>query len=215
MKLTMTSVAKSLVILSALFFSLSVNALTVLDDGISSDFSNPTVIDFEIGSNLVTFITDTANTGADIIQFTVEQNQTLDAANLLSFLSFDDQGSILSGNQAFFGIIDANNFVPPGPGGFPGAADLLSGLLFGSADVNTDILGANNKITGDLNLTQLTAGEYIFWLNETGGLDIFTLDFNLSGAADVEPVPLPAAFYLMLAPLASIFTHRRKKITSV
>ena len=204
---------RTLFIVPILFISQSVNALIIADGVVQSGgFSNPLAVDFEIGSNNLSFITDTNAFGPDLIQFTIEENQVLEGINLLSFISVGGSDD----NKAFFGLIDATTYNPPAPGSTPGQGDLFAGMLFGAEEAGTDLLDKPIVDAFDFNLPldQLTAGEYIFWFNETAALDIYSIDFQLAGDPDVEPVPVPAAAYLLIAPLASVLGFRRKKPTA-
>lgn len=209
MKKNIRSLLKIATVFPLLWISHSASALIVADGVVQSGgFSNPLVVDFETGSNTISFITDTTTFGPDLIQFTVEENQVLDTASLLSFIGVGNED-----NKAFFGLIDATTYNPPAPGSFPGAGDLFAGMLFGTEDVGTDLFERqilDNTSEFNLPINELTAGEYIFWFNETAGLDIFSIDFQLSGQPDVGAVPLPAAVYLMLVPLATVLGFRRK-----
>lgn len=227
MKSMTSNLIKSIAIIAALFFSLAVNALTytVTADSftetpgnqISSDISNPTIFDFDPGSNLTTFTTDTSQTGADYIAFTLGTNEILGPVTLTFFSTVDGGAD----NVGFFGIIDANGGYPDSE---PGVTGLLSGALFGEDNVGSDLLtiptvdpqqfGAPGGFSF-ADVSTLTAGSYLFWFNETGAENTYTLDFQLS-VVDVAPTPtpVPAALYLLLAPLATLAAFRRKKKAS-
>ncbi len=190
----------------------SVSAFIVVD-GIAQtgDFRNPLQVDFEAGSNNLSFFTDTSLLGPDVFQVTIEEGETLDTVQLINFTSLQGAG------PGFFGILDATTFDVNslGANSFPlDPSLLLTGLLFGEEDAGTDLFesdDATNNAGFSLPITQLTAGEYLFWFNETGGTDIFSIDFQLTGAPDPNAVPVPAAVYLMLAPLATVFGFRKNK----
>lgn len=204
---------EKIVLATFILFGAQNAAAFIVVDGIAQtgDFRNPLQVDFEAGSNNLSFFTDTSLLGPDVFQVTIEAGETLDAAQLINFTSLQSAG------PGFFGILDATTFDVNslGANSFPlDQSLLLTGLLFGDNDAGTDLFESNNARNNagfTLPITQLTAGEYLFWFNETGGTDIFSIDFQLTGAPDTNAVPLPAAVYLMLAPLATVLGFRKNK----
>ena len=195
---------------TVLILSQSASALTyieAIDGAVSSDISNPTILDFDLGSNEVTLNTDTAVTGADFIAFTLSETEVLTSAFLLDFSTLFGAGA-----GGFLGIIDATNGFPSS---LPASAQdqmgmLMAGLIYGEDQIEDDLLKVE-KIVDNEDVSFLTNGTFLFWFNETSDENTYTIDFNIEEAT-VSPVPVPAAMYLLLAPLAAVL--RQKKLTS-
>lgn len=169
------------------WFCLSASAITVdesfLSD-LSGNFSNPAAFTLDIGSNsLIGQIGNNGDTGAtngqdaDYITFTVPAGTELTSINVDSYLLVGSTGG------SFFGYVAGTSF------GGQGGGDIDGNVIFnaGSGEI-LDNLGVAGT---------LAAGDYSFWLQETGNV---TVDYSLNFS--VSAVPEPSVYALLIGSLA-------------
>ena len=177
-------------------------AATVWDESANGDLSNdglsPTEIAVAPGSNQVFGTAGDSGGGIDrdYFRFTVPAGSSLTSIFLLP-------NTAPSGDVSFIGMQGGPQLTVTPTGGGPG--NLLAQGHYGSADIGTDILPVIAiGFTG-----ALPSGTYSVWVQDTGGLATYGLDFALSG---VSAVPEPESYALVLAGLGligSIAARRR------
>ncbi len=155
----------------------------------SGDGLNPTDIGaLEAGSNVVTAQQvgdDSGSLGRDRDYFTFEvpEGQVLNAINLTQYLNEEPTDT-----AGFIGI-QVGGQVTTNPETGENSADLLGGLIYGSGELNNDILallaeGGNVQGTEFPGFSlPLGAGTYTIWLNQGADLPTtVTLDLQLAAA---------------------------------
>jgi hypothetical protein len=171
----------------------------IFDEGVLGDFSDdrfaPTFLDFGLGSNTVISTTalsnDPVNGDRDYFTFTLDAGESIDSISLLNASNpgggFD---SVAFVGLAFDSVFDFDPNTNTGPG--------LVGFVLTTPDlVGTDIVG---DLSGGLD--SLGAGEYSFWVQQTGDfLTEVELGFN------VVPAPTTAA----LLGLGGLVAVRRRR----
>ena len=134
-----------------------------LDGKLSDDSSEPTVITLASGDNRI--IADQATGVADY--FTVEIPSGYELAEL-NVESYESEGA------AFIGIGEGDSITGQT------AESLLGGLVYGDANIDTDILPEMGKLEGATGFTSpLPSGEYTIWLNQNGDVSSVTLNLVL------------------------------------
>ncbi len=147
------------------------------DESISGDISddrlNPTAIALGPGNNRITASQQGDAFGRDIDYFTV----TVPAGMRLRALHVINYTSAL-GDLAFLGVQAGPIFTTPFDN--TKAADLLGGRVYGSFDIGFDILPMVGSMNGAIGfLPPLPAGEFTWWLNQTGDPSTVVLNFQL------------------------------------
>lgn len=160
-----------------------------IDGDLSDDPSTPTVLEFSLGDNLLSATTHNATVGPDYFTVNIAAGTQLDAAILTAYAG---------DTRAFWGVAAASSLPAT-----PGFGDLIGGGLFGNAHIGLDILANSDPQGLPALLLPLGPGDYLFWFNETGPADTFTLNFQVSA------VPLPPALLLLL-PALSVLRIRRQ-----
>ncbi|CAE7756098.1 unnamed protein product [Symbiodinium sp. CCMP2592] len=174
-----------------------------IDGDLSGDRFNPTMISVDNGLNTVTMqVVDSALPGGDrdYFTFSIGAGQSIDSIVVTD--AFNPAGGFDS--TAFVGLafdnifdFDPDTFVGPGLEGF---------VLTDMSVVGTESIGA---LTGGL--TSLGAGDYSFWVQQTGE-DITELSLA------INVVPSPSAMGVLalggLASMASVFLSMERIMLS-
>jgi len=154
-----------------------------VDGELSTDHTNPTgPFVLEEGPN--TIVASQGGDGASANYFSFTLSESNAGTNTLSKL-FLDNYTAASGNQAFLGIQEGESFTTDASN--TAQADLLGGILYGSANVGDDVL----PIIADLSGAQgfdipLEPGTYTIWLNQTGPESEVTLRFEVDQTLSIE-----------------------------
>lgn len=165
------------------------HAATVWDDAatdLSNDRFNPTPIAVSLGHNVVLGLTGDAGEGVDrdYFRFTIPDGAVLSALWLLPSTS-------VSGSASFIAI-QAGPQVTVTPSG--GGAQALYGLgHYDNSQIGSDFLVT---LVGQ-GKAPVPAGTYSFWVQETGGVVGYALDFVITPS-----VPEPATALNLLLGLA-------------
>jgi len=194
MKITISAIA-----LATALSTVSVANAGIFDEAVLGDFSDdrfaPTVLDFELGSNIVTNevinSNDLSDGDRDYYTFSLSAGESIDSITLV------DASNPLGGfdSTAFVGLafdsifdFDADTFDGPG----------LEGFVLTTSDlVGTNILSETSG-----GLASLGAGDYSLWIQQTGdALTSVSLNFNV--------VPAPSTG-LALAAMGLITVRRRR-----
>ena len=167
-------------------------ALGVNIGDFSDDPDAPTAIDLALGSNVVR--ATQGNDGGqdyDYLTFTVAEGQVLTSIRVDGFEDYDPAMA----NSVFIGMQAGTTFTE-GPTN-PDPANMLGGVVFGEAQVGTDILAdmADGVVepTGAQTIgfdAPLAAGDYTLWFSQNQMRTTATLDF------EVEAAPMPGAVRL-------------------
>lgn len=164
------------------------------DEQVLGDFSDdnfaPTFLDFEVGTNTVTMdvvFSGQSNGDRDYFTFTLGAGQYIDSITVLESSNpaggFDSAAFVGLANDSVFDF-DPDTFMGDGLEGHVITTEDLVGM-----DILTDLT------TGP---TTLEAGDYSFWVQQTGeDLTRVSLGFN------VVPAPATTALLSMLALTAS------------
>lgn len=141
---------------------------------LSNDRFNPTNIEFSSLQDSISNCFGGNSNDVDYFTFIVPPDSALIGINLTSYTVADPN------NQAFIGLQSGNTFTEPATG--TNIANLLGGLLFGSANQGTNILPAMGTLVGSQGFNDsLTAGTYTIWLNQTGDESCASFQFIFSG----------------------------------
>lgn len=100
-------------------------------------------------------------------------------------------------NTAFLGIQEGAAFTTDAMN--TTASDLLGGIVYGSAELDTDMLPAIGQL-GDGFTPPLQAGTYTLWLNQTGPLSEATMRFVISETLSIEETNLANSIRLFPNP---------------
>ena len=146
----------------------------VYSESVNGDLSNtntaPSSITFAAGNNRV--VAEQSSDNTDYFTFEVPEGYELSEIIVDDFDIADD---------GFIGI--ANGTTIEGET----AADLLGGLVYGTSNIDSDILPAMGLLSGSTGFSgTLSTGNYTVWLNQTGSTSNVTLNFVIS-VAD-EPI---------------------------
>ena len=145
------------------------------DGDLSGDHLSPTFIHLEAGSNLVTASQQGDAFGRDVDYVTV----TVPAGMVISAIQIENW----SGNPAspaFIGLQSGTSFTVDAQ--TAQNSDLLGGASYAGPSANIlTTMGALPGATGFL--PPLFAGDYTFWLDQTGDPSTATLDFVMSAQA--------------------------------
>ena len=154
-----------------------VSNLSEVDSGdFSDDPSSPNT--WVLGAGVNQLSASTVVGDLDYVNFTVGTGDTLDTITLNAYNS--DEGD----EVAFFALQQGTIFTVT-----PGEAQVDTSTLFGfrhfgSGDVGQDVLAEAGQAARAIGFTSpLPEGEYTIWLNQTGGLATYTLDFAVSRVA--------------------------------
>lgn len=137
------------------------------DGDIINDPNNPQFLQFAVGQNRL----NAAVVAPDLDYITVN----IPAGSQLTSIQLDDYSSL--DDQSFIAIQTGSVFTVPADA--PAVEDLLGYLHFGEDMIDTDILTGIGLGNGAQGFTPpLEAGDYSFWIQETGGEPVnFSLNF--------------------------------------
>ncbi len=128
-----------------------------VDGEISDDATSPLALDLANGSNVLAGAVVAGD--IDYVTVHVPEGHVLSAIDLVNYESGNE--------QSFIGIQAGTVFTEPPTD--TEVANLLGFTLFGTASVGTDILPAIGAAPGTQGFTPpLGAGDYTFWIQETG-----------------------------------------------
>lgn len=140
------------------------------DGDLSDQFDAPTgPFELVAGDNQLT--SDQQEDDVDYITITIPEGLGLDELVLEGYTA---EGTA---NQAFLGMQAGSAFTTDAMS--TTASDLLGGITYGSQDLDTNLLVDMMDIGEGYDLP-LPAGDYTFWLNQTGDNSEATLNFKLS-----------------------------------
>lgn len=168
------------------------------DESIDGDLSNyhlaPTVLTAAPGSNRVS-----ATTGGIVDGFPDIEYLTFDVAPgyVLSQLVLDAYAS--DDPQAFISVMNGSVFTEPNDA--PNVEALLGYTLFGLDDpgIGGDMLPAIGSGPSTIGFTgPLPAGPYSFWIQQTGPVCTYTLDFRIAAIPEPAAVGTLAGLSLIL-----------------
>ncbi len=177
------------------------------DEAVNGDLSGdglaPNFVSLSAGSNLLRGTTGrdagTSLVDRDYFSISVPAGFELSSMTVL-------EGTASIGFGSFIGLV-AGNTVPVSPDA-PDASGLLGWTLYDAGNVGGDLLLFMSPPSfGSTGFTPpLPAGEYSFWIQETGtGVATYNFDMNLVA------VPEPATLLSMLAGLALLTAARRRR----
>ena len=139
------------------------------DGEISGDAANPLAVDLAVGANVLSGSVQAGN--IDYVTVNVPDGYELSGIDLLSYTG---------PSVSFIGLQEGTQFTEP-PNGTD-VANLLGFHLFGG-EVGSDILGAIGQGQGTQGFTgSLGAGDYTFWIQETGGEVDYSISLNVAEA---------------------------------
>lgn len=128
------------------------------DGEITNDPNNPLFLQFVVGNNRIT--ASVVAPDRDYITVNVPAGSELTAIELSNYVSLDD--------RSFIGMQAGSVFTETHEN--PQVGNLLGFTLFGADLIRSDLLAAMGNGVGALGFTPpLPAGDYSFWIQETGG----------------------------------------------
>lgn len=161
---------------AALFLAAPVFAADY-DESVSGDISddrlNPTVIALGPGNNRITATQQGDAFGRDIdyFTFTVPAGMRVRALHVVNYTA-------VIGDLAFLGVQNGPIFTTPFNN--TKAGDLLGGKVYGDFDIGFDILPEVGTLSGATGFVPpLPAGDYTWWLNQTGDPSTVELNFQV------------------------------------
>lgn len=179
-----------------------------INGDLSTDFSNPTSVLIQAGSNQILGTTGRADgvVDRDYFTITIPQGLRLTRIEVLPNTTGDNIDTPIS----FISVQTGATGTNPSTAQAPLAASLLGYYLFGPADIGQDILdnlGQSNLLFLPAQgfTTPLGAGTYTFWVQETA-VNLINYGIDLQ----VQPVPVPAAVWLFGSGLIGLFHAKRK-----
>lgn len=146
------------------------------DGDISDDRLAPTTLRLQIGESTV-FASQQGNAlGRDIDYLTVSVpvGTELTALRLDEFIEAGSDPAFLGIQAGAVFSTDAGNTLP---------SDLLGGIVYGGNEVGGDILAPALTGLGQPAMAPLSAGDYTFWFNQTGGQTTTIATFIIEDAS--------------------------------
>ena len=150
------------------------------DGDLSNDNTAPTAITLQQGNNRIV-ANQVGDDSRDVDYFTITVPDGFQLSELvLDAYEADDS------NPAFLGIVSGNTFpVDVVNDGNPEASQLLGGIVYGDDNVGNDILSIAGQLQDAIGFDgPLAAGEYTFWLNQTGPSSGGTFNLIIEEAQD-------------------------------
>jgi hypothetical protein len=178
--------AMALVFLTAAGTAQALNYDETVNGELSDDRLNPTGLTFATGTNTLSMSTQSGD--RDYFTFTVPSGWNLSSIFHQTYESTDFRG--------FIGFQSGITLTEPPTG--TNAINLLGYTLFGVDTVGTEIIddlaASGSEIPAATGfVAPLPAGDYTFWMQQTGGLSTYSFNFTIT------PVPEPEQWALMLA----------------
>ncbi len=136
---------------------------------LSNDFTQPSPLNFSTGTFKVAGTTGPGD--RDYFSFVIPEGAVLSRLNLTKYESLD--------SLAFIGF-EAGNALTfnPDTDDIAEASKLLAYTLFGGAQLNQNLLNSMTVREGE-SISPLTAGEYSFWVQQTGIETNYELSFTI------------------------------------
>jgi len=189
---------KSLAVLSLVTVAAFGHTAIMWDESISGDLTGnhlvPQVVTVGLGSNEL--IGSTGESDRDYFTFSLQSGWALTGIVLTSYVSNDDIS---------FLAVQEGTFITEDPES-PAVGNLLGWTFFGGPEVGTDILPAMGSNWGSIGFTPpLTGSNYAFWLQQTGDLTDYRLDFQ------VQAVPEPATILATTALFGALLRKRKRQ----
>ena len=157
--------------------------LEVSDGDLSNDPANPTPFILGPGINILGVSTANSNASDGDIDYAVV---TVGPCDTLDQLSVGDFTSEMSDMTAFVALQSGATFTVTSDTASTRLDELLGYSHYGSANIAEDILPAISAGPGAIGFTApLPAGQYSFWLNQTGPESTSSLLFHVSRV--IEP----------------------------
>ena len=145
------------------------------DGDLSDDRERPTV--FQLGTGTTTLSGTTEREDLDYFRISVPEGGVLSEVTLSEYESLD--------NAAFIAVVEGKTFAVEEDGGDTAATELLGYSRLGPEELNQNLLPlmAEGNFEGGAAPTgfetPLTAGDYSFWVQQTGLETTYTLEFKL------------------------------------
>lgn len=165
---------------------------------LSGDYTTPTIISLLPGSNEISATTGVLDTGDDLeyVNVVVPVGYRLSQLRLLSY-----EGRDLT---AFIGLQSGTEFTFQADDAFSHINDMLGWSHVGpgaATPVGSDLLPAIAQ-NGQTFVPPLSGSDYTFWIQQTGALMDYRLDFV------VTPVPEPTSCLLVASLTLIVATYR-------
>ena len=149
-----------------------------LQGDLSNDRLNPTQLALDPGTNtLIASQGQVPPLDRDYLTITVPAGSVWTGLNLVDYQA-------VQGNQAFMGFQSGTTFTVTPQAAAP--SDMLGALVYSHTHIGTDILPTLDNLPGVIGYTiPLPAGDYTFWLNQTGAVTTLTLEFEIQSAGSL------------------------------
>jgi hypothetical protein len=191
----------------AVLFSISLaHGEVVYDEAtmgdLSADNTLPTPVFFQFQPGTNTVVGEISDGTADIFTFEIAEGYQLSSLVLSGYDQPDDRMFVaMSAGDQFPSSFDEVNDPF-----FPDTSEWLGSLLIGDADLNNDVLaliGGPQNLGGTGFTPPLGSGEYSFYIQQTGDVTSYSLDFN------VTAVPEPSTTFACGLALIVVIGYRR------
>jgi hypothetical protein len=189
----------------------SVRGNVAWDESTFGDLSgsglSPTVVNFFVGSNIITGSTGRVEgiVDRDYFTFNLPSGLQLDSLTVLP-------GTAPAGISGLgFIALQSGLQITVNPTG-GSASGLLGWVHYGENDLGTDILGLMGIGFGAVGFdVPLPAGDYSFWIQDTGtGNSVYNFDFGVSAVPEISSAHL---LIFGLAGLGAMRTAKRRRLS--
>ncbi len=174
-----------------------------INGDLSTNFSSPTSVAIQAGSNQILGTTGRVASviDRDYFTITIPAGHSLVSIGVLDNTTGDNTGALVS----FISVQSGATATDPATAQIPLAASLLGYHLFGPADIGQDILDnmgqSNSLFVAAQGFTPpLGAGQYTFWVQET----VNTINYGF----DLQVVPEPESLMLLMIGLTAMLAGK-------